>query len=76
MDFATISSLLQESGYTKIGTKSVLIDYDTQYLRGMDMVSVQWKLGGYVQSVTVRDGTGKINNFDSAHSFLNSFSEN
>lgn len=76
MDFATISNLVQASGYTKANTQSSLINYDTLFTRGTDRISVKWQLGGYVHSISIGDHSGVTARFESAETFLNSFSEN
>jgi hypothetical protein len=76
MDFATLSQLVQSSGYTKASTQSSLIKYDTLFTRGSDKISIQWELGGYVRSVAVGDASGIVARYECANSFITSFSEN
>lgn len=78
MDFATISNLVQSSGYNKAmtNTSNSLTNYDTLFKKGNNKISVHWQIGGYVHSVSVGDSNGTSEVFDCANSFIASFSEN
>jgi len=70
MDFLTISNLIQASGYNITNTSSKLIDYSTTFTRGSDKIIVNWKLRGYVSSVSVSESGKVTSTFDSAEEFI------
>ncbi len=54
MDFSTVSRLIQSSGYTKSGTQSSFTNFNTLFSRGSEEITVEWELGGYVKSISVK----------------------
>lgn len=68
MDFATISTMLQDIGYNKVSTSNTLIRYDTLFAKGPSKISVKWQIGGHVNSVLA----GEVF-YESSKEFVKSF---
>jgi len=74
MDFATILRLLESSGYKRTSTKSSLIIFDTTFIRGSEKAVVNWRLGGYVSSISMSESGKIVSVFDSVEKFIESLS--
>lgn len=73
MDYATIRKLIESNGYKKVGTKEELISFTTNFLKGDGRISVDWRLGGYVKSITHHTMLEQKVVFNTALEFIQEF---